>query len=68
MPFFDKNRLFALILKNGGTPPPQFRQIGGLPLYTAQLSSNIIISKGSEYKPIYSAVKKERNAYEIQKS
>ena len=30
-------------------------------------SANIIISKGSEYKPIYSAVKKERNEYETQK-
>ena len=66
--FQSEKQLFALIFKDGGVPPPHFRQIGGLPLYTAQLSSTISISKGSEYKPIYSAFKKERTAYEIQKS
>ena len=66
--FFRENRYFCLDFKNGGVPPPHFRQIGGLPLYTKKPSANIIISKGSKYKPIYSAFKKERNAYEIQKS
>ncbi len=46
------------------TSATPFSQIGGLPLYTTQLSSDIMISKGSENKPIYSAFKKERNVYE----
>ena len=37
--------------------------------YTAILRYNdIMISKGSEYEPKYSAFKKERNTYEIQKT
>ena len=65
--FLEKQAAFLLVFKNGGSPPPRFSQIGGLPLYTKQPFANIIISKGSEYKPIYSAFKKERNAYETQK-
>lgn len=45
--FFDKNHLFVLILKNGGTPPPYFQQNGGLPLYQNRHSVSIIISKDS---------------------
>ena len=45
--FFRENRYFCLDFKNGGVPPPYFRQIGGLPLYTKKPSANIIISKGS---------------------
>ena len=29
--FFDKNHLFALILKNGGTPPPHVDRLAELP-------------------------------------
>ena len=65
--FQKKQAALWVIFKNGGSPPLRFSQIGGLPLYTKKPSANIIISKGSEYKLIYSAVKKERNAYETQK-
>lgn len=65
--FSGKTDIFCLDFKNGGVPSPHFRQIGGLPLYTTQLSSDIMISKDGEYKPINSAFKKERNAYETQK-
>lgn len=44
--FFRENRYFCLDFKNGGVPPPHFQQIGGLPLYTKQLFTNTIISKG----------------------
>lgn len=29
--FFDKNHLFVLILKNGGTPPPRFDRLAEFP-------------------------------------
>ena len=65
--FQKKQAALWVIFKNGGSPPLRFSRIGGLPLYTTQLSSDIMISKGGEYKPINSAFKKERNAYETQK-
>lgn len=44
--FSGKTDIFCLDFKNGGVPPPRFRQIGGPPLYTKKHSANIIISKG----------------------
>ena len=44
--FSGKTDIFCLDFKNGGVPPPYFRQIGGLPLYTKQLFTSTIISKG----------------------
>ena len=43
--FFKGNRYFCLDFKNGGVPPPHFRQIGGLPLYQNRHSVSIIICK-----------------------
>lgn len=57
--FFRENRYFCLDFKNGGVPPPHFRQIGGLPLYQNRYSVSIIICKDgreeyeSQYKLLY---------------
>ena len=40
--FLEKQAAFLLVFKNGGSPPPRFSQIGGLPLYTKQFFTNII--------------------------
>ena len=36
-----------MVFKNGGSPPPRFSQIGGLPLYTKQPFTNTIKSNDS---------------------
>ena len=43
--FSGKTDIFCLDFKNGGVPPPHFRQIGGLPLYQNRHSVSIIICK-----------------------
>ena len=37
-----------MVFKNGGSPPPRFSQIGGLPLYTKQPLTNTMKSKDSK--------------------
>jgi hypothetical protein len=41
--YIVKIALLCRFLQNGGSPPSCFVQIGGLPLYTAERYSNIII-------------------------
>lgn len=68
--FFRENRYFCLDFKNGGVPPPHFRQTGGLPLYQNRYPVSRMICKDrqeeyeSQGKLLYSIDKKGLLNYE----